>query len=122
MSKIKIGEYIRTYNGNIGKLVKIIPNVLNNLKIDVKKEIIHCDNSIDNFIYARDGVIVKNSEQLVDLIDEGDFVNGKLIHYVLENPKNGETMICYGNGKHIDNNHIKSIVTHEQFKRMEYKV
>lgn len=122
MSEIKVGEYVRTYDGYIGKLVKNIPNVLNNLKIDVKREIKHCDNSIDNYIYTRKGFIVKYSEQLVDLIEEGDYVNGKLIHYVLENPKNGETMICYGNGKHIDNKHIKSIVTKEIFEEMEYKL
>lgn len=70
MSEIKIGDYIRTYDGSIGKLVEIIPNVLNNLKIDVKREIIHCDNSIDNYIYTRKGLIVNNSEQPIGLIEE----------------------------------------------------
>lgn len=70
MNKLKVGEYIRTYDGYIGKLVKIIPDVLNNLKIDVKREIKHCNNSIDDYIYTRKGFIVKHSEQLIDLIEE----------------------------------------------------
>ena len=49
-------------------------------------------------------------------------MNGKLIHHILGNLKNGETMICYGNGKHIDNKHIKSIVTKEVFASGEYRV
>ena len=126
MSKIKIGEYIRTYDGYIGKLVEIIPNVLNNLVIDVKREIKHCDNSIDNFIYTRDGFIVKNSEQLVDLIKVGDYVNGILV-------TGKESTLLYTEIKGIDRSgyhipisqygdNIKSIVTKEQFERMEYKV
>ena len=122
MSEIKIGEYVRTGDGYIGKLVEIIPKALNNLKIDIKREIRHCDNSVDNYIYTRYGFQLKHSKNIIDLIEIGDYVNGKLIHYVLGNSKNGETMICYGNGKHFSNEQIKSIVTKEVFASGEYRV
>lgn len=99
MSKIKIGEYVRFEEGDI---LKVDENIVNYVNITIEK--------------------IKNSPNIIDLIEIGDYVNGKLIHYILKNPKNGETMICYGNGKHIDNKHIKSIVTKEQFDRMEYKL
>lgn len=126
MNEIKVGEYIRTTDGYIGKLVEIIPNVLNNLVIDVKREIRHCDNSVDNYIYTRDGFIVKNSEQPVGLIEVGDYVNGILV-------TGKDSTLLYTEIKGIDRSgyhipisqygdNIKSIVTKEQFERMEYKL
>lgn len=69
-NEIKVGEYIRTKEGYIGKLVEYIPNALNYLKIDVCREIIHCDNSRDNFIYTRYGFQLEHSPNLIDIIEE----------------------------------------------------
>ena len=63
--------------------------------------------------------VVKHSKQLIDLIEVGDYVNGK---YVKE-------IKGYGNGKSIlaligiiEEQGIKTIVTHEQMQSIEYKV
>jgi hypothetical protein len=117
MSEIKVGDYVRTNKGNIGKAIDIfVGHTIANYHIEfqtgvkVKRQ------------YLSNKTIIKHSPNIIDLIEIGDYVNGKLIHYVLENPKNGETIICYGNGKHIDNKHIKSIVTKEVFASAEYRV
>lgn len=106
MSEIKVGEYVRYDDGRIFKVIEEEVDYYNYL---LKTSINECG-------------ITKHSKNIIDLIEIGDYVNGKLIHYILGKTKNGETIICYGNGKHIDNNHIKSIVTHEKFKRMEFRV
>ena len=67
---IEVGEYVRTpEEGYIGKLVEHIENALNYYKIDVGREIIHCDNLRDNYIYSREGFGLKHSKKLIDLIE-----------------------------------------------------
>lgn len=135
MSEIKVGEYVRTYDGCIGKLVKIIPNVLNNLVIDVKREIKHCDNSIDNYIYTRDGFIIKNSPNRIDLIENKDVIRyfsnnlgRETIAEVIyscplnEDYKWGLGYVETSLDNHIIIDDIKRFVTKEIFKEMEYKV
>lgn len=123
MEEIKVGEYVRTpEQGYIGKLVEVNKNVLNYYKIDVGREIRRINGMSDNYIYSRDGFGLKHSSNIIDLIEIGDYVNGKLIHNKFGNPKNGELMIIYGNGKHFDNKNIKTIVTKEQFANAEYRL
>lgn len=74
-NEIEVGEYVRTEGGYIGKLVEYIPYALNYLKIDVGREIIHCDNSRDNFIYTRYGFQLKHSPNLIDIIEERRYSN-----------------------------------------------
>ena len=116
---MKIGDYVRTKHYGIHKIdnfmifikdeLEVIVDNLNQIEID-KKEIIKCE------------------EKLIDLIEVGDYVNGKKVikeHYTYM----GETFIDldtndsweWGIGK-MPTKYIRSIVTHEQFKSMEYKV
>lgn len=120
--KIKVGEYVRI-DGYIGKLVEYIPNALNYLKIDIGREIKHCDDSIDNFIYTRYGFQLKHSENILDLIEEGDYVNGYLINYIPDNEKAvyHDASDCVDVEK-FENKDIKTIVTKQQFAEMEYKI
>lgn len=71
----------------------------------------------------------KTSPNIIDLIDVGDYVNGYLvkdIDYafddVVMNNKNARIVpyIDCNKDKYIDD--IKSIVTHEQFSQMEYRI
>ena len=122
MEKIKLGEYVRTpEEGYIGKLVEIIPDVLNYYKIDVGREIRHCDNSFDNYIYSRDGFGLKHSPNIIDLIEEGDYVNGKYV-YSIGTAIGNLPVINHTDGTFTPNNRIKSIVTKEQFNSIKYTV
>ena len=62
----------------------------------------------------------KTSENIIDLIESGDYVNGKLIHHT--DIRKNSAYIYYGNGKTFVDYQINSIVTKEQFKAVEYKV
>ena len=114
--EIEVGEYVRTNNGVIGKLIRIERN---DIDISLKWYVFYDGK---NERYINKPYITNHSFNIIDLIEVGDYVNGKLIHSICGNPKNGELMIIYGNGKHFDNEHIKSIVTKEQMKSIEYKV
>ncbi len=129
MEEIKVGEYVRTKDGYIGKLVEYIPNALNYLKIDIGREIRHCDDSFDNFIYTRYGFQLKHSHSIIDLIEVGDYVNGKKIEQIECFSADNKKALFYDLDmpmqvglRFFTEDDIKSIVTKEQFKEMEYKV
>lgn len=69
----------------------------------------------------------KVSEEPIDLIEEGDYVNG---YKVLEKTKikNNEMQICIlkdnncSNWRTVNNMTLKSIVTKEQYKQIEYRL
>lgn len=62
---IEAGEYVRTENGKIDKVVN--NNYYMEKYIETEKDFIFCNS------------IVKHSKQLIDLIEGGDIVNGHLI-------------------------------------------
>lgn len=120
MSEIKVGEYVRTKKGFIGKLIEIDLNN-NAYYLDCGQ----CVSPIN---------IVNHSKKRIDLIKVGDIIQlngeeglkyevlkisytkskGKHIHII--NPFRTE------GGKDIFIEDIKSIVTKEQFEKVMYKV
>lgn len=104
MEKIKVGEYIRTKDGYIGKCQKI----------DVYYGDILIRTELKRVIY--DFEVAKHSFNIIDLIEEGDFVNDKKVKI------NYKDAILFEDGSEIVEQQIKSIVTKEQFKAMEYEV
>ena len=63
--------------------------------------------------------IVKHSKNIIDLIEEGDYVNGKYVEKI-EQYKSGKSIIALIGI--IENEDIKSIVTKEQIKQIEYRI
>lgn len=76
MKEIEIGEYVRTDKGKIGKVVEIRLGFNKDLQLyqDIYK--------LDNGLWTILDYIVKHSKQLIDLIEEGDYVNGHLVEEV----------------------------------------
>ena len=80
--------------------------------------------------YVSEKNIIKSSPNIVDLIETGDYVNGMKVFEVMKNPETDdikEHLIVFVNEIKkelytIYGNEIKSIVTHEQFESMEYKL
>lgn len=114
-NEIRVGEYIRSDLGSIGKVTRIEDNTTTKFYYE-DKELITIDKRV-----------VKHSPNLIDLIQCGDYVNGYKVLYVCnEEP-------C-PSGKYVDidcdkpseesyffDNQIKSIVTKEQFEDISYK-
>ncbi len=113
---IKKGDYIRAYNGFIGKLEYIDP-------IGIDYNHYHFENSFEE-LYDDDIKLVK--EGLIDLIEEGDYVNGFKVLKILSHSSQLIFVTYKYNGhnytKILNNEDIKSIVTKEQFENIEYRI
>ena len=118
---MKVGDYVRTKNGEIGKLVNVeIYYVLGQNDKD-KFSCVLFNNSYVPCIVSNDFIIKKG--QPIDLIETGDYVNGLKVDEIDE--KGIYNYNSY-DGWRVNiascNEEIKSIVTSEQFSQMEYRI
>ena len=112
MEDIKEKEYIRTYLGEIGRVIAIKENPDRVVIDDCGQIVLIAD-------------ITKHSFNLIDLIEVGDYVNGNIVtdkylfageKPVIETERNDTNCKC------LCEKDIKSILTHEQFEANCYKV
>ena len=70
--------------------------------------------------------VYKKSENIIDILEVGDYVNGEKVIRVIPQDICGDEMLDYQhifvNDKEVFKEDIKSIVTKEQFESMSYKV
>ena len=112
--ELKEGMYVRytrgAINGNVPPRIARITDCEDNelIKIDKDQVILRSD-------------VIKASDNIIGLIEEGDYVNGCL---VIKDIK-GELRFIdneYRVMRYVKNNEIKSIVTKEQFEAMKYVI
>lgn len=123
---IEVNEYVRTKNKGIRKIDRIDNNkTINKYLYFTGKE----DFEGKEYGIIKTTDIVKHSKQLIDLIEVGDYVNGREVKHIAmfegfpDYPKLIFTDKKYLiPGETIENKDIKTIVTHEQFESIEYKV
>ena len=106
--KIEAGEYVRTKDGIIDKVDALYGMIENTVHLENQKWF-----DIKN--------IVKQSKQLIDLIEEGDYVNGHLVDEV-RITSFGNSIFINDYKTELHENDIKTILTKEQFKANCYKV
>ncbi len=109
--EIKVGEYVRTKNGKIDKVIN------NNYYIS---EYLECEKGI-----VDKENILKHSFNIIDLIEVGDFVNeNEVIDKYLFNGEMPvlETTGDETNAKCMCESDIRTILTHEQYERNCYKI
>ena len=115
--EIQVGEYVRTNDGLIFKVVKINGEAIYRFYKDK-----------NNFSYCLQEDIVKHSFNLIDLIEVGDYVNGEKTIQISKTYGLLYTNITFYNEdeelvhKYYQEKDIDTIVTKEQFKSMEYEV
>ena len=112
-NEIEVGEFVRLKQGYIGTVENI-----NDFREPIMKYAV--DIPKRDLVFVGDNDIVNHSKNIINLIEIGDYVNGKRVIGKAEN--NLETIyICLGLNETIHNeNEIKSIVTKEQYKSVEY--
>lgn len=112
---IEIGDYVRTSDG-----IKRI------IKINIGKEATYYGTYILDTKYkgsnsiARKNILNHNKD-IIELVEVGDFVNGKYVFDVFE--ENGQKFIkvdCMRG--YYYQNEIKTILTKEQYEQYAYKV
>ena len=121
MEEIKVGEYVRNNEGYIGKIGKIFYD-------EQEKQNYYSCEKHNVMASGYNEQIVKHSFNLIDLIEEGDYVNGNIVYEILDDEiellsgKIRKKRIHFITGHLIDEDGIKSIVTKEQFKSVEYVI
>lgn len=119
MEEIKVGEYVRTKKGYIAKITEIDNYIWFNEKINKESGMAVYELSKVEF----ENLVVKQSKHIIDLIEVGDYVNGEKVvgrgnNCILILTDEGQTFLR----NIFEDNDIKSIVTKEQFKSVEYIV
>lgn len=126
MNKIEVGEYVRIAGGIIAK----VTNKNNDgILIDkvIGEPIKQNTGTIRDWCIFNDEIrlIVKHRKNIIDLIEEGDYVNGCKVYaddlfgkYIIiwEEDSN------YYRKIYLTSIDIKTIATKEQFSNIEYKV
>ena len=115
-NEIKDNEYIRTDTGKIDKVINT--NYYMPQYIECEKDLIFKNN------------IVKHSPNLIDLIECGDYVNGKEVKHIadfegIEQPIRKVIFVDETHlipGETAENEDIKTIVTKEQIEFISYKI
>jgi hypothetical protein len=117
---IEVGEYVRTKDGIIAKVTYV-----DGLMIDCDEDVFDLKNlaMMEIPIEYAEEYIIKHSFNIIDLIEEGDYVNGYKVKEINKKRigfQSSHNSISYEYWE--DNYDIKSIVTKEQFASMKYKV
>lgn len=125
--KIKVGDYIRTETGYIGKVKEIrITDFMFCLKI------FYCDYNEEEEIFEDD--ITKHSPNIIDLVEVGDYVNAYRVNSIEKEYYNlkldkvmplKEKELIVGNEEgllRIVAKDIKTILPHELYEKNCYKV
>ncbi len=125
--KLEVGMYVRgKYYGYRGKIGKIIKNYNNDLEIAYTNGVLK--TTVGSFLDDNTDINGRQyvaSFNIIDLIEEGDYVNGHRVilvndtfTYASVNVETSGDATC----EIIPKNNIKSIVTKEQFEQMSYKI
>ena len=116
---IKVGEYIRTNKGNIGKIIEI------RLGFNKDTQLYQDIYILDNGLWTVLDYIVKHSKQLTDLIEIGDYVNGMQVLDVYKPRDLWEPIEIRVDSRYTNfilAEDIKTILTKEQMMANCYKV
>jgi hypothetical protein len=120
-NEIEVGEYVRTKDGIIAKVTYV-----DGLMIDCDEDVFDLKNlaMMEIPIEYAEEYIIKHSKNIIDLIEEGDYVNGQKIKRINDygDFKRADFNLDYDDCDAVYENDIKSIVTKEQMAQMEYKV
>lgn len=128
-NKIEVGEYIRTREGYLGKLIAINEQDYNYLVVDTTKQV-RKDEYPPTYLYLRNEDIVKHSKNLIDLITEGDILRYKLKGLKNEyitvvkkyyDARSNENWLLI-TGYKLEQVEILEILTKEQYKENCFKV
>ena len=134
--KLEVGMYVRTKVGNIGKIIDYHGDVTDYFWGCYETDL--TESLSKNYITEVD--ILKASNNIIDLIEVGDYVNGCYVsnkrasvnEHLGGHPKGIGIIKCnayFNQGNYndckfewIEEKDIKSIITKEQFKSMEYRL
>ena len=118
--ELKEGMYVRTKEGLIDKVIIDYKGCCNSINCNCKH--VSCKHN-----YYDEEIIIKASDNIIDLIEIGDYVNGYLVTgFDYQYSSNKKVVFSNvrldGTGIKIPAKDIKSVVTKEQFESIKYEV
>lgn len=122
--EIEIGGYVRTKDGEIGKIISIDKSV-----DGIERDILYI--AIDRYreLVRFKSAIISHSKNIIDLLEEGDFVNGEKViqiskedGLVFVDKKYYDARTCEERHCVYKNNEIKTILTKGQYEANCYVV
>ena len=118
MNDIEVGEQVRTNDGKIGKLLRIERDDIDN---SLKWYVFHDGK---NERYVNKPYIVSHSKNIIDLIEVGDYVNGKKVERINDygEHKRADFNLDFDDYDAVYEEDIRSILTKEQFNKAEFIV
>ena len=115
MEEIKANEILRAENGKLYRIISATKDDF--LCIELGK------NKTKAELLGDLPEIIKHSSNIIDLIEVGDYVNGKKVISKWEEPDWREYFIKLDGEETVPTmRNIESIVTNEQFESMKYHV
>ena len=115
--ELEVGMYVRA-EGAIGKICGI-EEVRDSL-------IIYQAEFRQVFDFVSEKTIEKASHNIIKLVEENDFVNGKKITQIIPPDVCGDEELTdtriFSGDEEISEENIKTIVTHEHFEAMAYRI
>ena len=122
---MEVGDYLRTEWGDIERIVRVDND---NIIVEIEED--EDGRTYSKMCYKED--IIKSSPNIIDLIEVGDYVNGCKIIELATNI-DGKVLYLETDITEFDNvyacghiniyeNDIRTIVTKNQFKNIEYEV
>lgn len=115
MEELEVGEYVRFKNGLIGQFYNIEEEYDGNIIVNLE-EFGYEYEDIEQFYND----IKLHSKIISEVVEVGDYVNGKLIHKI--DKGQNYCYLYYGNCKTFVSNQIKTILTKEQYMQNCYKL
>ena len=126
MNELEVGMHVRTKQGYIAKF-KEYDEIFDILRFETPiflRSWMPCDYMQKERFMNR--YFLKASNNIIDLIEVGDYVNSYPVYEIVEYEDNTRAIVIADDNKSIiweeSSKYIKSIVTKEQFESMSYKV
>lgn len=118
---MEIGEYVRTQNGRIGRVIKIWVWEGTSKRKEQTHYLIDWGGKASYIAILKN---LKHSKNIIDLIEEGDYINGQEVLRIndYEDFKRADFNLDYDDTDAVYNDDIKSIATKEQFESIKYEV
>lgn len=117
--KLEVEQFVRYRRGSMGYNIKPVDKIGKIINQVNDSDIYELDNN--NNIFEND--VVKASFNIIDLIEEGDYVNGLPVARISEDTATGKKYFnLYGYISGFEEKDIEFVVTKEQIKQISYKV
>jgi hypothetical protein len=120
--EINVGEYVRDKNGIVGKVYDITNEPSVDIGIGIMPEVNAVWIDKDKIKYLNKEDITKHSKDIIDLIEVGDYVNGREVTSFGYDHNDKRIYVNTISCLSFENDEIETVLTKQQFEANAYKI